>query len=227
MRLPAPHFIIGLISLATRVRCVSASSDLFSPSAPEEEPTSDLLANGNLDDWTITSFPGEARLEFSDDFSNGDLLLESDFLATSPGDEIVLNDRGAVSSCAQPLGKRDVAQDDLVLCRHQIFHLFSSDHHCRRANEIMPLHIADSCINSDLPPSDHSNLDIEKNFSEFIDTLNDEKVKDRDPVTDYFPMAPLMPYLLMRPRWDCPHQQFSVCCTFGSQPPPHNCIFCE
>lgn len=131
MRLHAPHLIISLISLATRARCVSESSDLFSPSAPEEGPTNDLLASGTLNDWTSTTLPGEERLEFSDDFLNSKLPPESDFWATSPADEIVLNGGGDDPSCAQPLGKRDMTGDDLILCTRHTTHLFSSGLRCR------------------------------------------------------------------------------------------------
>ena len=121
MRLHAPLFITGLISLATRARCVSLSPDLFSPSVTEEGPTNDLLASGNLDDWTSTTLPGEAPLELSDDIFQDDLPLESDSLISNPGDEIVQNGGGGGSSCVQPLGKRGVAEDDLLFCRHPTF----------------------------------------------------------------------------------------------------------
>lgn len=129
MRSHLPFCIIGLISLATRTRCVSDSSNLFSPTALDEGPTDDFLTGGNLDDWTTITPPGDGDLDFSDDFLNADIPLEPDLSGTSPGDEIALNDGGGGSSCAPPLGRRDTAEDSLISCGHQTFYIFSSDHY--------------------------------------------------------------------------------------------------
>ena len=116
MRFPASYFIPSVISLAATVRGALESSDSLFLS--EDETTSDLFPIDNVDEFTTTTIAGENDVNFLTDDSYDEIPLDFETPLTSPGGEIA-NGEADASSCTQPLGKRDISDDDLILGEYQ------------------------------------------------------------------------------------------------------------
>ena len=123
MRVSNSNFIPIVLILAATVQCAFESSD--SPFLLDDGTTSDLLGttsdllfDDTLEDFTTTTSAGEDDVHFLNDDSYNGIPLDFESSPISPDDEIAYEDELA-SACTQPLRKRDLSDDDLILGGYQ------------------------------------------------------------------------------------------------------------
>lgn len=133
MRFLALYYFMASVVISTvPVRC-ALDSDLsdslfFLPDDDDGTMTNDLFSSGGFDELTTATIPangeeeeeeedGDGDVDFLDDGSDNEIPLDfgSSLAPPSGGDGIAYDGGGDASSCARPLGKRDVSDEDLIL----------------------------------------------------------------------------------------------------------------
>lgn len=106
MRLHALYIVCILVTSSSSVHCLSRTLGSNLDHQRRDDLTDDIFPNENL------GFSGDESL-FSEDGSSGENPNDLAPFMTNPSEEIAKG-----RTCAQPLGKRDVSEDDLILSEY-------------------------------------------------------------------------------------------------------------
>ena len=222
---------------------LSSDDDIFT----HQDGNKDLppLISGEAD--VVGLLPGDQDLLFQDGSSaeGGDLNNLRETIGNNPSED---EETALDSSCEKAALNKNKRDNDLISSSHEPFScflfLFSflGRTFCkklnRKLNNCLCYHIGDTSgacsgieISPSNPPPDLSKLNFDS-YNELLEKLDPGPDSKTPRKTDMFgfPLAPILPYLMMEPNHNCPPGKFLVCCrisdtiTIGL---PRLCTQCE
>lgn len=224
------------LSIALVLMTSSSSVDGFSQSLGSNVDHNHQRRDDSSDDF----FTGEAGDDMGlltdenglfQDGSSSENLDDLQPFTTDPTEEMAQS-----SSCEQPLEKREDTNDDWILGKYQysIFRISNPSYRWQesllRKNNYHIGKTSDSCPSDDTPSSpDFSNLNF-GSYDEFLERVDPDSKPPPKTGMSGLPLAPILPYMFMSPKYECPPPKVLVCCTLSgrlTQSIPSLCGYCE